>query len=44
VHRLDRVFAHDDPTGEIGVAGGVKERVRILLACTDLDAADTACG
>jgi hypothetical protein len=44
VHRLDRVFAHDDPTGEIGAAWGVKERVRMLLACTDLDAADTARG
>lgn len=37
VHRLDRVFAHDDPTGEIGAAWGVKERLRMLLACTDLD-------
>ena len=36
VHRLDRVFAHDDATGEIGAAWGVKERVRMLLACTDL--------
>jgi transposase len=44
VHRLDHVFAHDDPTGEIGAAWGVKERVRMLLACTDLDAADTARG
>jgi hypothetical protein len=44
VHRLDRVFAHDDATGEIGAAWGVKERVRMLLACTDLDAADTARG
>jgi transposase len=32
------------PTGEIGAAWGVKERVRMLLACTDLDAADTARG
>jgi transposase len=44
VHRLDRVFAHDDPTGEIGAAWGVKERLRMLLACTDLDTADTARG
>ena len=44
VHRLDRVFAPDDPTGEIGAAGGVKERIRMLFACTDLDAADTARG
>ncbi len=39
MHRLDRVFAHDDPTGEIGAAWGVKERLRMLLACTDLDTA-----
>ena len=44
VHRLDRVFAHDEATGEIGAAWGVKERVRMLLASTDLDAADTARG
>lgn len=44
VHRLDRVFVHDDATDEIGAAWGVKERVRMLLACTDLDAADTARG
>jgi hypothetical protein len=44
VHRLDRVFAHDDPTGEVGAAWGVKERLRMLLACTDLDTADTARG
>jgi hypothetical protein len=31
VHRLDRVFAHDDPTGEIGAAWGVKERVRMSI-------------
>jgi len=42
--RLDRVFAHDDPTGELGAAWGVKERLRMLLACTDTDAADTARG
>jgi hypothetical protein len=44
VCRLDRVFAHDDPTGEFGAAGDVKERLRMLLACTDLDTADTARG
>lgn len=44
VHRLDRVLAHDDAAGEIGAAWGAKERVRMLLACTGLDAADTARG
>lgn len=39
MHRLDHVFAHDDPTGEIGAAWGVKERLRMLLVCTDLDTA-----
>jgi transposase len=43
LHRLDHVFAHD-ATGEIGAAWGVKERLRMLLASTDLDAADTARG
>ena len=42
--RLDDVLTHDDPTGQIGAAWGVKERLRLLLACTDLDAADTARG
>jgi transposase len=42
--RLFAVFAHDDPTGELGAAWGVKERLRQLLATTDLDAADTARG
>ena len=42
--RLDRVFTYDDPTGELGAAWGVKERLRQLMACTDLDAADTARG
>jgi transposase len=42
--RLFKVFAHDDPTGELGAAWGVKERLRQLLATTDLDAADTARG
>ncbi len=44
LHRLDHVLAHDDPTREIGAAWGVKERLRMLLACTDLAAADTARG
>jgi transposase len=43
-HRLDHVLAHDDPAGGIGAAWAVKERLRILLACTDLAAADTARG
>ncbi|MGO1975260.1 MAG: ISL3 family transposase [Propionibacteriaceae bacterium] len=42
--RLDRVFTHDDPTGELGATWGVKERLRQLLACTDLDTADHARG
>lgn len=42
--RLDRVFTADDPTDELGAAWGVKERLRMLLACTDLEAADTARG
>jgi transposase len=42
--RLFKVFAHDDPTGELGAAWGVKERLRQLLATTDLAAADTARG
>jgi transposase len=41
-HRLERVLWHDDPTGEIGAAWGVKERLRMLLACTDPEAAETA--
>lgn len=44
LRRLDQVFAQDDPTSEIGAAWGVKERLRMLLATTDLDAADTARG
>jgi len=43
-NRLDRVFTHEDPTGELGAAWGVKERLRQLLACTALDTADTARG
>jgi len=42
--RLSRVFAHDDPTDELGAAWGVKERLRMLLATTNLDAADHARG
>lgn len=42
--RLFTVFAHDDPTGELGAAWGVKERLRQLLATTDVAAADTARG
>ena len=34
------MLRRDDPTGEIGGAWGVKERLRMLLACTDLEAAD----
>jgi len=44
VPSLDRVFAHDDATGEIGADWGVNKRVRMLLACTDLDAAHIARG
>lgn len=42
--RLFKVFAHDDPTDELGSAWGVKEHPRMLLATTDLDATDTARG
>jgi transposase len=42
--RLDRVFIHDDPTGELGAAWGVKERLRLLLATRTLTEADTARG
>lgn len=42
--RLEHVLHHDDPTNEIGAAWGVKERLRMLLACPDLTAADTARG
>lgn len=42
--RLEQVLLRDDPTGEIGAAWGVKERLRMLLACTDLDTADHARG
>ncbi|MDP9820824.1 transposase [Nocardioides massiliensis] len=43
-HRLEQVLRVDDPTDEIGAAWAVKERLRLLLACTDLDAADHARG
>jgi transposase len=42
--RLDRVFTYDDPTGELGAAWGVKERLRLLLATRTLAEADTARG
>ena len=44
LQRLFNVFAHDDPSDELGAAWAVKERLRTLLATTDLDAADTARG
>lgn len=44
LQRLDHVLAHDDPIGKLGAAWGVKERLRMLLACTDLQAGDTARG
>lgn len=40
--RLDRVFTHDDPTGELSAGWGVKERLRMLLATTTLAEARTA--
>ena len=42
--RLFKIFAHGDPTDEHGAAWAVKERLRMLLATTDLPAADTARG
>jgi hypothetical protein len=33
--RLKRVFAHDDPTNEIGAAWGCKELLRQLLTARD---------
>lgn len=33
--RLREVLATEDPTGELGAAWGVKERLRMLLAQTD---------
>lgn len=40
--RLTRVFAADDPTGQLEWAWGVKEHLRMLLATTTLDGAATA--
>ena len=42
--RLDDVLAADDPTKEIGAAWGVKEQLRLLLACTRLADARAARG
>jgi transposase len=41
-HRLEQVFAQDDPTGEIQAAWNVKEALRAVLASSDLDTAQTA--
>jgi transposase len=35
--RLNAVFHHDDATGELGAAWGVKERVRMLLTAGSLE-------
>lgn len=40
--RLNAVFHHDDPTGELGAAWGVKERVRMLLNAGSLEEAHEA--
>jgi transposase len=40
--RLDEVLAADDPTKEIGAAWGVKEQLRLVLACTTLVEAKAA--
>lgn len=40
--RLEHILRSDDPTEEIGAAWGVKEQLRILLACTTLAAARKA--
>jgi len=40
--RLERVFAVDDPTGQLEWAWAVKEHVRLLLSATTLDSAATA--
>ena len=37
--RLERVLRTDDPTDEIGAAWGIKEQLRRVLACTDVDEA-----
>jgi transposase len=41
-HRLEQVFAEDDPTGEIQAAWHVKEALRALLSSPDLNAAEVA--
>ena len=41
-HRLEEVFASDDPTGELGAAWGVKEGLRLVLKAPTLDAAKAA--
>lgn len=40
--KLEHILLSDDPTDEIGAAWGVKEQLRILLACTTLAAARQA--
>jgi transposase len=40
--RLDQVLGADDPTNEIGAAWGVKEQLRLVLACTTLAEARAA--
>ena len=37
--RLDHILRNDDPTDEIGAAWGVKEQLRRILACTNLETA-----
>lgn len=41
-HRLDEVFATDDPTGELGAAWGIKEGLRLILASRTLEEARAA--
>ena len=40
--RLEVVLAADDPTGELGAAWGVKEALRLILACPTIEAARAA--
>ena len=40
--KLEHILLTDDPTDEIGAAWGIKEQLRILLACTTLAAARKA--
>ncbi len=40
--KLEHILLIDDPTDEIGAAWGVKEQLRIVLACTTLAAAREA--